>query len=362
MPTSTKPFTSDNSEWLNYYGAVVRHELKVAIGFNSDLPVRQIVQNSVRAEQLGFSGLWMHDHSFARDALSYLSAAAEATSKLRLGVACLSPYTRHPVVLAMSMLTLQETSRGRAILGLGTGFPMRLDLMALNHEKPIAALKETMEICRKIWDGQSLTYQGKIFSVKNVKSIPGRAQSSIPIYIAGWKRQMLVLTGRYADGYVAKGGESPRSLARIVSEIRSSAEGNSRSLADLEIAAYILTLVAKTKDQAVKSAKKDPFVNYMLSVQDDYLYEETGLDPADKKPVAENYFKGNLSESASHITDEMIESFTVCGTEEQVRDRIVDYERSGLNLPILQPISMKNEDIASVINAGSTIITEDAVA
>ncbi len=336
--------------------------MKVAIGFNSDLPVRQIVQHAVRAEGLGFHGLWLHDHSFARDALSYLSAAAEATSKMRLGVACLSPYTRHPVVLAMSMLTLQESSHGRAILGLGTGFPMRLDLMAINHEKPIAALKEAIEICRKIWDGQRLSYQGKVFSLKNVKSIPGKAHSNIPIYIAGWKRQMLALTGKYADGYIAKGGESRQSLARIVAEIRASAQRNSRNITDLEIAAYMLTLVSKTKDEALRSAKKDTFVNYMLSVQDDYLYEETGIDPALKRPVAENYFKGNLSESSSHITDEMIESFTVCGTEDQVRDRIEDYAESGLNLPILQPISMQDEDIANVIKAGSAIISERAVA
>lgn len=334
---------------------------KIAVGFNADLPVAQIIEYATKAEELGLDSLWLHDHSFARDALSYLTTAAGASTRLRLGVACLSPFTRHPVVLAMSMLTLQESSKGRAVLGLGTGFPMRLDLMAINHEKPIAALKETMEICRKIWDGQSLTYQGKVFSLKSVKSVPGRAYSKIPIYIAGWKRQMLSLTGKYADGYVAKGGESPQSLARIVSDLKSAAERNSRRVSDLETAAYLLTLVAKTKDSALLAAKKDPFVNYMLSVQDDYLYEETGIAPETKKPVAENYFKGNLSESSSHITDEMIEAFTLCGTEDQVRDRVADYEKVGLNLPILQPISMKNEDIVSVVNAGSTLISEKAV-
>ena len=336
--------------------------LKVAVGFNADLPVAQIVRYAEKAEELGHDSLWLHDHSFARDALSYLTAAAGATSRLRLGVACLSPYTRHPVILAMSMFTLQESSKGRAVLGLGTGFPMRLDLMAINHEKPIAALKETMEICRKIWEGQSLTYQGKVFSLKSVKSVSGTVYARIPIYIAGWKKQMLSLTGKYADGYVAKGGESPQSLARIVSEVRSAAESHSRRMSDLEIAAYLLTLVGKTRDSAFAMAKKDPFVNYMLSVQDDYLYEETGLNPAAKKPVAENYFKGNLGESSSHITDEMVEAFTLCGTEDQVRDRVEEYVKSGLNLPILQPISMKNEDIMSVINAGSTLISEKTVA
>lgn len=98
-------------------------------------------------------------------------------------------------------------------------------------------------------------------------------------------------------------------------------------------------------------------MNYMLSVQDDYLYEESGLSAELKVPVAKNYFKGNLAEASSHITDEMIEAFTVCGTEDQICERVEEYRRSGLNLPILQPISMKNEDIENTIKAGSALIS-----
>ncbi|HKW03922.1 MAG TPA: LLM class flavin-dependent oxidoreductase [Nitrososphaerales archaeon] len=336
--------------------------MKVGAGFNVDVPVSEIVKHSAKAEQLGLESLWLHEHSFSRDALSYLNSVAGATSRLRVGVACLTPYTRHPLVLAMSMFTLQECSKGRAVLGLGTGFPMRLDLMGIKHEKPIAELKETIEICRKVWSGESVNYSGKIFSLKNVKSIPGKAVANIPIYIAGWKRQMLWLTGKYADGYVAKGGESTRSLARIVSDIAVSAERNSRKIQDLEVAAYMLTFVSDSKSEALASARKDYFVNYMLSVQDDYLYEETGINPESKKPVAENFFKGNLAESSSHVTDEMLDAFTVCGTEDNIRDRLLEYEKSGLNLAILQPISMKYDDVTRVLNAGSKLISEEMIA
>ena len=80
-------------------------------------------------------------------------------------------------------------------------------------------------------------------------------------------------------------------------------------------------------------AKKDPFVTYMLSVQDDYLYSGTGIDPAKKKPIAENYFKGNLAEASSHITTEMIDSFTLVGTREEVSSRVLEYLRAGIESP-----------------------------
>lgn len=330
--------------------------MRIGIGFNADLPVHDIVEYSLNAEKLGFHSFWMHEHSFGRDAVSYLSCAAQATETIKLGVACLSPYVRHPVALAMTSATLQESSNGRMILGLGTGFPLRLDLLGVNHEKPIAAVKEAIEICKGVWSGDALNYSGKVFSVKNVKSLTGRTSGRIPIYVAGWKKNMLMLTGRYADGYVGKGGESTQSIRQIVTTIDHYAQQKGRSVSQIEIGAYLLTLVDETKEIALERAKKDPFVSYMLSVQDDYLYEGTGIDPALKKPIAENYFKGNLSQASTHIKDEMLEAFTLIGTTDQVSERITDFQKAGLTLPILQPISMKPKDVRAVLSAGGILI------
>jgi 5,10-methylenetetrahydromethanopterin reductase len=163
---------------------------------------------------------------------------------------------------------------------------------------------------------------------------------------------MLRLAGKYADGYVGKGGESTNSLRQIVATINSF----STNAKVVDIGAYLLTMVASSKKEALDRARRDPFVAYMLSVQDDYLYEGTGIDPALKKPIAENYFKGNLPAAFDSIKDEMLESFTLSGTPDQVCDRMVEYEKVGLMLPILQPISMRQDDIGRVLDAGSMLI------
>jgi 5,10-methylenetetrahydromethanopterin reductase len=330
----------------------------IGIGFNADVPVQQMMTYVKAAENSGMESFWMHEHSFGRDALSYLDSAAQITERMKLGVACLSPYTHHPVLLAMSLATLQETSGGRVVLGIGTGFPMRLDSLGIKHDKPIGVLRDTIEICRRIWSGENLTYNGGAFNLKNVKSIAPKPEKKIPIYIAGWKKQMLALTGRHADGYVAKGGESTKSLARLVDGIKASADSRNRSLSEIRICAYLLTLASEDKKTAHDKARRDPFVNYMLSVQDDYLFEESGIPAAMKKPIAENYFKGRLEESSSHISDEMLDAFTLCGSSGEVEERIASYMRSGLNLPILQPISMKNEDVMYMIKAASKFISQ----
>jgi len=328
--------------------------MRVSIGFNLDIPISAIVDYSKLAESSRFDGIWLHEHSFGRDSVSNITAVSVSTKRLKLNFGCLSPYVRSPVSLAMSAATLQEASEGRLTLGVGTGFPARLDLMGITHKYPISALKETIDICRLVWSGNPTTYSGKTFAVKNVKSLTGQTKVKIPIYVAGWKPQMLKLTAKHADGYLAKGGESTKSIGNIVSTIFSYAA--KRPALEIDFAAYLLTMVANTKDEAIAQAKRDPFVAYMLSVQDDYLYEGTGIDPALKKPIAENYFKGNIAAAFDSIKDEMIDSFTLAGTQDQVGERVREYVKAGLTQPILQPISLKQEDVKAVVHAGSRLI------
>ncbi len=331
--------------------------MRIAIGFNADLPIREMVEYASLVDVSEFDSFWIHEHSFGRDSVSFLGAAAQATRKVKLGVACITPFARHPVTIAATTCTLQESSSGRLLVGIGTGFPMRLDLMGIKHEKPIGAIKDAIEICRQMWTGNVVSYTGSVFSVKNVKSLTG-ACPRIPIYIAGWKPQMLELAGRLSDGYVAKGGESIESTRQIVSSIKTSAESVGRQISEIDVAAYLLSLTDSSKQKALDRARKDPFVTYMLSVQDDYLYEGTGIDPSKKKPIAENYFKGNIAAASSFVSDDMLEAFTLVGTEVDVIERVFDYKKAGVALPILQPISMRKNDIAGIIAAGKNLISQ----
>ncbi len=83
--------------------------------------------------------------------------------------------------------------------------------------------------------------------MKGVKSLMGKNFKHPDLHCGLEKKQMLALTGKYADGYVAKGGESIVSVKQIVSSIKSAAEKANRSLAQIDFGAYLLTLVDKSK-------------------------------------------------------------------------------------------------------------------
>lgn len=332
--------------------------MKVGLGFIGDSPISEIVQYAQDAEKLGLDSLWLHDNMFYLDGLSYLIAASQRTSRIRMGIGCLNPYTRHPFAIGMSLLNLHGASQGRAILGLGTGSLGRLDQIGVKHDTPIDCLREAIDICRLVWRGDEFNYSGKVFTLNGVKSMVGGSSSKIPIYVAANKPQMLALTAKFGDGYLSSGFEAPATILRKVSKIREIAQQSKRQTGEIEIASYLMTLIGKTKADAFASAKRHPFVMYMLSIKDESFYIEAGINPQLKVPIATNYFKGNLSKASSSVTDEIISAFTVCGTVEQVVERVKEYKTAGVDLPILQPLGKEREQIHHVLGAASIIARE----
>ena len=90
------------------------------VGFEN-LHAREFVRNAKLAEELGFGTWWVPEDYFFRGAFTLAAAAAAATSRIKIGIGVLNPYTRHPAMIAMEFGALDEVSDGRAILGLGRG-------------------------------------------------------------------------------------------------------------------------------------------------------------------------------------------------------------------------------------------------
>src|SRR5579864_750731 len=95
---------------------------RMGIGFTGiPYSARQIANLATKAEEKGASSIWIAEDYYLRDAVSLLSCAAFTTSKIRLGAGILNPYTRNPVLLAQTIATLGELSKGRIDIAIGTG-------------------------------------------------------------------------------------------------------------------------------------------------------------------------------------------------------------------------------------------------
>ena len=112
---------------------------RIGLGLAARGDPTDVVDWSRRARDAGLESVWIHDSYFERDAVTFATAtaaglAADGDDSFRLALGALNPFTRHPVVLAMTGSALDELLPGRIVLGLGTGLPLRLKQMGIPYE------------------------------------------------------------------------------------------------------------------------------------------------------------------------------------------------------------------------------------
>src|SRR4030081_259926 len=99
---------------------------RVGIGLAARGDVREVAAWARRAEDLGLDSIWVHDSYFERDPITYLSAMGMETRRIVLGPGALNPYTRHPVVVAMTMSALDDLAPRPVTLAPGSAFALWL--------------------------------------------------------------------------------------------------------------------------------------------------------------------------------------------------------------------------------------------
>jgi alkanesulfonate monooxygenase SsuD/methylene tetrahydromethanopterin reductase-like flavin-dependent oxidoreductase (luciferase family) len=165
---------------------------------------------------------------------------------------------------------------------------------------------------------------------------------------------MLVLAGQKGDGYLARPLESLASFATMVPKIRRASLEAGRREDAVHVAGYLFSLVDRTRREALNRAKREPFVIYMMAIQTDVALKRAGLDLELRDRVFQLWRAENYHEAATLIPDQMLDAFLLCGTEEDVADRVEAYVAAGMQLPILQPV-VQNEDQVEAILAAATL-------
>jgi probable F420-dependent oxidoreductase len=158
-----------------------------------------------RIESMGYAAFYLPDHFNEQlSPFAGLMAAADATTKLRIGFLVLDNDYRHPVVVAKEAATLDLLSDGRLDLGLGAGW-LKTDYeqAGIPYDSPgtrIERLEEALKIIKGILAGGAFSFTGKHYAVKDIQGYPPPVQKPHPpILLGGGGRRMLSLAAREAD-------------------------------------------------------------------------------------------------------------------------------------------------------------------
>jgi probable F420-dependent oxidoreductase len=167
-------------------------------------------KNAQITEELGYSTLLLRDHfnpEFEGDTyapIAALSAAAFATTKLRVGTLVLDNDFRHPVVMAKELATLDLMSDGRVELGLGAGWlQSEYEQMGIPYESPnirVGRLEEAIIVYKRFFAGECFSFTGQHYQIENLTPFPASAQRPhLPLLIGAGKKRMCQLAGREAN-------------------------------------------------------------------------------------------------------------------------------------------------------------------
>jgi len=160
--------------------------------------VRRVAELGAQCEELGFDSYWVADQRWMRDVWVSLSAAALATSRIRLGTRVTDPYVRHPALTAVAIASLDELSGGRAVLGIGAGGSGFRE-MGIERTRPVTAMREAIELIRRLLAGQEVDYPGELIRFRR-GALEFPTRRDIPVVVVARGPKLLELGGRVAEG------------------------------------------------------------------------------------------------------------------------------------------------------------------
>lgn len=158
-------------------------------------------------ETLGFEAAWLPEHHLAEDGylpspLIIMAAFAAHTKTLKIGSAvALAPFY-HPVRFAEDCAILDILANGRIEMTLALGYRRReTDAYGVDFRSRGSRMTEFLEILRRLWAGESFSFEGKHFNLTNASIAPLPPRGQIPLYIGGFSEKAMARAARFADGY-----------------------------------------------------------------------------------------------------------------------------------------------------------------
>ena len=316
-----------------------------ALGYGKFTNAREIANLMQQAEERGYQmGFFSETVELMRDSVTALAAIGLATKRLILSSTQIVRL-RSPIVMAQTLMSLDELTGGRMTLAPGACTKSHSRVYSLEHIDPVLTLKEWVESMRLLLTGEKVSYHGQVVNFDNVGIGWKPVRTSIPLYIPATSRPGLRLAGQIGDGVVLNAVCSPEYTANALKIARESAEAAGRDWSKFEVTQLINCSVEDDHKKALDAIRWEvatkldpvqlPFIaRPKMRVGEPYIKEEDipGFEKA--------YATGGMEALIKAIPDSYIEGMTASGTPDEVKKRVQQYRDAGVKIPLLRPAAM----------------------
>lgn len=283
------------------------------------LSLADTYERAAIAEREGCESLWMVQLPNQRDAFTVLGGLAAATTSVRLGSSVVPLYTRPPMVMAQTALTLDEVSGNRLMLGLGLGNPMVGQwLLGGAPGPPLRSAREYLTVVTSLIRTGEVGFTGKWYSGNG--TYPGPRRPDLPVYLGTFGPRMVELAGELADGLILWLC-TPRYIREVIMpSLRAGWARRQTPRGEFPIT-LMLTLSATDPEASLDGFRRGVAAYSRV--------------PAYRKMLAASGFGADLR--AGRISHGMAAELGAFGSEAEVRGRLADYADAGVTRFAIAP-------------------------
>ena len=294
------------------------------------------------AEEKGFEAVWQAESRLVRDAIVPMAAFAATTKKIKIASGVTNNWTRNIGLLAATFLTLDDLAQDRIICGIGAWWDPLARKVGINRRKPLSAMRETVEVLRKLLNLENVTHDGDFHFLDGVQLdvVHGRTEPrNVPIYIGATGMKMMELTGEVSDGACLNYLVHPDYNLRAMDALEKGAKKAGRSIDDIDRPQLMICSVDHDRKVALDKARK-MMVQYLG--QQPHLMKASGVSQElldDIHQVLTWPATDEQIEGAMHLVpDDVVQMCTASGSPEEVKAKVREYIDNGCTCPILYPL------------------------
>ena len=324
-------------------------KLGLNIGYSGST-ITDVLPLVEHADRIGIDSVWAAE-AYGSDAVTVLAYLAARTERIKLGSAILQMPARTPANTAMTAMTLDALSGGRALLGLGLSGPQVVEgWHGVPYGKPLGRTREYVEIVRKAIAREApLEFEGEHYTIpyagsdatglgKPLKSILHPVRNRIPIYLAAIGPRNVALTAEIADGWLPI-FYSPEREEIYNQHLDEGLASAGRKAEELDIAASVM-VAAGDDVNACRDALRPFLALYIggMGAKGRNFYNDLatryGFGEAAVK-IQDLYLEGRKDEAAAAVPDQLVDEVALVGPVERMVDRLAAWKQSRVGTMIL---------------------------
>jgi phthiodiolone/phenolphthiodiolone dimycocerosates ketoreductase len=315
-------------------------------------PVDKAVQLAQKNEADGFDAVWWPDHLMGWhpdeiwtedispiakyqpnphqyfDPLMMMGHVGAHLDAARVGVVVTDLIRTHPAVMAQRMLTVDHLTRGKGILGLGSGERLNITPYGMKFEKPVGLLEEGIQVMKKLWHAEGkIDFEGKHFHPYGDKDPE--------IWTAAHGPRMLGITGRHADGWLPT-KDTPEHYGQMLETIRQAGTEAGRDM-DAFTPGMLGYVLVGPDEETVEQMTHHPLVRMLCIMLPSEVYHRLGYPgPFEGYGSGFHDFIPSAADRAEceriveAIPPPVVRHYAFTGTVEQVAEEITAYYDAGL--------------------------------